>query len=362
MFGSGFSTTKLKPQLKMASQRIALKINQKTQQNKMVKKEVAQLLGDSKEEKAKIKVEHVIREDFVIEAYEIVQLLCDMVTERLALIASEKACPLDMKESVNTLIYAADRTEIKELAKIRDMFGKKYGKEFIAAAHSGQHINKRVAHKLSVEPPSHMLVIQYLKEIAKVHKVTWKPDEATAVAEQEMLKHGTGTLAYPQPAPTGYSVGQTGYKNGMPYLGAGAQVAPPAAGGAGAPPGAGGAGDGGGHGGLAAFPSIPAAPTDMPGVLSSAGPVVQPMYPPQAQQQPQMPPSQQPPSNMPPTPNIPQMPPTAPTTQPDIPKAPTGPPERPTAPPADAPSSETKSEIPDFDELTARFNALKKRG
>jgi hypothetical protein len=56
MFSSGFSVSKVKPQLKMAAQRITLVINKKTTVNKSKKKEIAKLLAEGKEEKASIKV------------------------------------------------------------------------------------------------------------------------------------------------------------------------------------------------------------------------------------------------------------------------------------------------------------------
>ena len=56
MFSSGFSVSKVKPQLKMAAQRITLVINKKTAVNKSKKKEIAKLLAEGKEEKASIKV------------------------------------------------------------------------------------------------------------------------------------------------------------------------------------------------------------------------------------------------------------------------------------------------------------------
>ena len=77
LFG-GFSASKIKPQLKMAAQRITLTINKKTNSIKKQKREVAELLAKNKEEKARIRVEHIIREDFTIEAYEIIELLCEL--------------------------------------------------------------------------------------------------------------------------------------------------------------------------------------------------------------------------------------------------------------------------------------------
>ena len=77
LFG-GFRASKIKPQLKMAAQRITLTINKKTNSIKKQKREVAELLAKNKEEKARIRVEHIIREDFTIEAYEIIELLCEL--------------------------------------------------------------------------------------------------------------------------------------------------------------------------------------------------------------------------------------------------------------------------------------------
>ena len=41
------------------------------------------LLRNGKEEKARIKVEHVIRDDFMMEANELIELLCETVVARL---------------------------------------------------------------------------------------------------------------------------------------------------------------------------------------------------------------------------------------------------------------------------------------
>lgn len=46
-----------------------------------------------------------------------------------------RECPADLKEGIASLIFAAPRcSEIPELGVIRDVFEKKYGKDFISAA------------------------------------------------------------------------------------------------------------------------------------------------------------------------------------------------------------------------------------
>jgi hypothetical protein len=44
-------------------------------------------------------------------------------------------CPLDLREAIASLIYAAPRcADVEELAQVRSILGSKYGKEFVAAA------------------------------------------------------------------------------------------------------------------------------------------------------------------------------------------------------------------------------------
>ncbi|CAK4121279.1 unnamed protein product [Aphanomyces euteiches] len=195
----GFNVNKLKPNLKMAVNRIGIVKNKKAIASKAQRTEVAKLLAAGKEEKARIRVEGLIREDFVVEAYEILELLCELIAERSALIKSERECPYDMREAVCTLIWAASRTEIPELNEVKNQLTKKYGQDFTAAAMRNVDgcVNERVIHKLSVQPPNAYLVINYLKEIAKQHNVDWVPDESQIV----------DPLA-PMAAPTGTSVGQ----------------------------------------------------------------------------------------------------------------------------------------------------------
>ena len=55
----------------------------------------------------------VIREDFTIEAYDILELHCELVAERMRLVASQKDAPPDMEQAICTLIWAADRAEVR---------------------------------------------------------------------------------------------------------------------------------------------------------------------------------------------------------------------------------------------------------
>lgn len=191
----GFNSHKLKSNLKMTSQRIHLVNNKMDNMVKKRKKNIAKMLEIGKVEKARIMVEHVIRDDFTMEAHELIELLCETVVARLPLLIAEKQCPFDMVNAVSTLIYCARRVQIPELEKIRKQLIKKYGKEFAQRAERNVDacVNERIIHKLSVQPPNAFLVVNYLKEIAKQYGVDWEPEEPVSK---------TGAM----PTPTGFSV------------------------------------------------------------------------------------------------------------------------------------------------------------
>jgi len=230
VFGGGYKASKLKPQLKMAVTRFQIAGNKKAALMKQQIREIAALLAETppKEEKARIKAEALIRDDNTVEAYEILQLNCDLLSERIHLISHSKECPPDLVSCISTLIWASAVVDIPELAVIRKQFVYKYGKDFESDAmqNVGGILNERVASRLSIQPPSAFMVQTYLEKIADEHEVDWKP--------QMPLK--AGDISEPMPAPGGYSVpvgGGSGLNpstlaEGDPGNTAGEATAPPA--------------------------------------------------------------------------------------------------------------------------------------
>jgi vacuolar protein sorting-associated protein IST1 len=199
MFG-GYSESKIKPNLKMAVSRIGMAANKKSALMKQQMREIAKLLSEDppKEEKARIRSEALIRDDVTIEAYEILQLNCELIYERIKLITASKTCPEDMKSTVATTIWASSRVDIKELVEVRKQLRSKFGKEFDnQCTHNVNGIcNERVVAKLSVQPPTAYEVQTYLEKICDQFHVDWKP----------LNKLNPDQLAEPMAAPTGYSV------------------------------------------------------------------------------------------------------------------------------------------------------------
>lgn len=184
----------------MAVSRIQIASNKKSALLKQSMREIAVMLAEEppKEEKAKIRAEALIRDDNLIEAYEILQLQCELLHERIKLLEYSKECPGDLIPVVASLMWASQRVDIPELLMIRKQFRAKYGKKFEEAAmlNHGKILNDRVVSKLSVEPPAAYLVQTYLERICEQFEVDWKP--SVRLSAEQMVE--------PMLAPSGYSI------------------------------------------------------------------------------------------------------------------------------------------------------------
>ena len=193
----------------MACGRIQIASNKKTALLKQSTREVAAMLAEDppKEEKARIRAEALIRDDHLIEAYEILMLECELLHERIKLITYSKQCPHDLVGVISTLIWASHRVDIPELLLIRKQFVAKYGKMFEENAMRNEHgmLNDRVVSKLSIEPPPAYLVQSYLEKICEQYSVDWTPSyRLTANDMIEPMKPPDGYSILPSSTGTGY--------------------------------------------------------------------------------------------------------------------------------------------------------------
>ncbi|KAJ6678210.1 IST1 FAMILY MEMBER [Salix viminalis] len=145
---------------KMAVARIKLLRNKREAVMRQMRRDIALLLRSGQDATARIRVEHVIREQNVFAANEFIELFCELVVSRLSIIAKRRECPADLKEGIASLIFASPRcSEIPELLLICD---------------SNSGVNRLLIDKLSVRPPSGEVKL----------KIEWD----TAESEKELLK------------------------------------------------------------------------------------------------------------------------------------------------------------------------------
>jgi len=196
MFSSGPNYNKLKTNLRLAVNRLKLLEKKKTELTQKARKEIADYITAGKAERAKIRVEHIIREDYLVEAMEIVECYCDMLLARMGLIQQMKTLDEGLAEPISSILWVAPRLEadVAELRVIAAQLGFKYGKEYVQAAreNSVNTVSPKLMHKLSVQAPPKILVEKYLIEIARNYNVAYEPDQQ--ILEQDEAYLGDGML------------------------------------------------------------------------------------------------------------------------------------------------------------------------
>lgn len=184
----GFKASKCKTLLKLTIPRIKLLRNRREIQIKQMRRDIANLLETGQEATARIRVEHIIREEKMMAAQEIIELFCELIVVRLPIIEAQRECPIDLKESISSVCFAAPRcADLQELLQVQMLFAAKYGKEFVAAATELRPecgVNRQLIELLSVRAPDPDVKLKLLKEIAEEHELDWDP----SASENELLK------------------------------------------------------------------------------------------------------------------------------------------------------------------------------
>lgn len=184
LFNRGLLGAKGKTCLTLAISRIKLLQNRRDVQLKQMRKEIAQFLHSSQEAIARIRVEHVIREQNIWAAYEILEMFCEFVLARIPILESQRDCPPELREAVASIIFAAPRcSDLPDLLQIKNLFAAKYGKEFISAISDlrpDASVNRTIIEKLSASTPPPELKLKLLKEIAQEHNVEWDSSKTEA--------------------------------------------------------------------------------------------------------------------------------------------------------------------------------------
>lgn len=177
-----FDSTVCKANLKMAISRARMCTNRLQNSIRMQRQDIAAFLKEGREEGARLKAEHLLREYRLEQAMEILVTVCELLISRMSYLATEKMCPPDLLSPIHTLLYCEPRLSIDELIAVRRQFGVKYGDAFVDSAlkNAKHEVHFKLVHALSLAPPLELDLQQLLCGIAKEYLVSgWKSSIAT---------------------------------------------------------------------------------------------------------------------------------------------------------------------------------------
>ncbi|CAM8884250.1 unnamed protein product [Rhodiola kirilowii] len=175
---STLKSSKFKPLVNLALHRLAVLKNQRQVRCNLAKSDVVEILKLGLHDRALLRVEHVIKEQNMLDVLLMVEGYLDLVIERFHLIEHDKICPEELKEAISSLIYAASRCgEFPELQEIRGVFTLHYGKEFVARATELRNncgVSTTLIQKFSTRMPSLEIRTCVVKQIAEENGITFQ--------------------------------------------------------------------------------------------------------------------------------------------------------------------------------------------
>ncbi|XP_057768319.1 uncharacterized protein LOC130988476 isoform X1 [Salvia miltiorrhiza] len=178
LLSRSFNPSKCKTSLRLAASRLKLLRNKKEAQVKQMRREISLLLESGQDQTARIRVEHVIREEKMLAAFDLIGIYCELIVARLPIIESQKICPIDVKEAIASVVYASPRCgDVPELVEVKKQFTEKYGKDFVTAAIELRPecgVSRMLVEKLSALAPDGETKTKILSTIAEEHNVKWE--------------------------------------------------------------------------------------------------------------------------------------------------------------------------------------------
>merc|ERR1712178_51108 len=200
-FGDSYNEKKLKANLKLAINRLKLVEKKKTEIALRARKEISDYIKVNKIERSRIRVEHIIREDYLVEALEIIEMQCDLILARVALLGGKgkgnKVPHVSIHEAIDSILWAypqisGDCQELKiVVGQLAILFGKQYVHEVQnKSGDENPHVNAKLVSRLDPSTPKAYIIETYLEAIAQAYDVEYQadPQVMAAYARQNAIK------------------------------------------------------------------------------------------------------------------------------------------------------------------------------
>lgn len=189
LLGRTFKAAKFKTIVNLAVSRLAVLKNQRHARLRHARSDVLELLQLGHHDRASLRVEHVIKDQNMLDVYDKIEGYFNLLIERVHLIEQERECPEELREAASGLLYAASRVgDFPELQQIREVLTTRFGKEFAARAielRNNCGVHPQIIQKMSTRMPSLEIRMKVLKDIASENGIVLQLEETSVLVEEQ---------------------------------------------------------------------------------------------------------------------------------------------------------------------------------
>ncbi|XP_020228696.1 uncharacterized protein LOC109809720 [Cajanus cajan] len=154
--------------VKFLKSRLEIIQKKKKAVQKFLKSDLAVLLRSGYDFEAYKRAEWFLLEQNMLSCYKLIEKFVGCISDHVEELTKEKDCPDECKEAVPSLVYAAARfADLPELRDLRTIFTEKFGNSL------EPFINKEFVEKLRCDPPSREMKIKLLYDIAQEFSIEW---------------------------------------------------------------------------------------------------------------------------------------------------------------------------------------------
>ncbi|THH29641.1 hypothetical protein EUX98_g4555 [Antrodiella citrinella] len=168
--------TRVKAQLRLTAQRLGQSQYKMDSQGQVTRRDISILLSQGNIALARAKAQKLIRDDKYADLLQALEMQVGVVLEHMHEFEHSSPGPLIL-EATSTIIYAASRTDSRDVHTIRDLLVARLGSDFARSSveNRDNYVSHRVVQILGAPAPSAAWLNQYLYNIAKAHSVDWHP-------------------------------------------------------------------------------------------------------------------------------------------------------------------------------------------
>merc|ERR1719264_1808748 len=157
---------------------------------------------------------------------EVVEMYCDLLLTRFGLIEQMKTLDDGIAEAISSIIWVTPRlqSDVAELKVVSDQLAIKYGKPYANGCKENavETVSEKLVRKLNVQAPPKLTVEKYLIEIAKYYNIEYEPDPQVMQADETYAADALLELGPAPPLPNKADLAAAG---ALPPPGPGAAAA-----------------------------------------------------------------------------------------------------------------------------------------